>query len=444
MKRVLYTLLILALLVGAYLAGSWRSQQKTVRDKASGEKPPTAAVGEKPDADTSSLPPGTVRISPEKQQMIGVRIGEVEKTSGSHTLRTLGRVAVDENRIYRVIIPTEGWVREILGGTTGSVVQKDQLLAYYYSRDLFAPQQAYFYAINAQERFKKEGMDTPQQTSSSNVQIRSAEDNLLALGMGEIQLKEIARTRQATREIAIRAPATGLVLQRNIFPGQRFDRGTEWYRIADLSRVWVLADAFENEAEYFKPGTRARVSLPYQKKVFAATILDIPPQFDIASRTLKVRLEVDNPGFLLRPDMLVDVEFLVTLPPAITVPADAVLDSGLKKTVFVDQGNGLFEPREVETGWRFGNRVEIVKGLKPGERIAIAGNFLIDSESRLELAAAGMVGTTVKDPVCRADVSLNKAEKAGRKSVYKGKTYYFTSNECKERFDKNPDRYVKE
>jgi hypothetical protein len=116
MKRVLYTILILVLLVGAYLAGSWRSQQKTVTDKASGEKPSTAAVGEKPDTDTSSLPPGTVRISPEKQQMIGVRIGEVEKTSGSHTLRTLGRVAVDENRIYRVIIPTDGWVREILGG----------------------------------------------------------------------------------------------------------------------------------------------------------------------------------------------------------------------------------------------------------------------------------------------------------------------------------------
>jgi len=112
--------------------------------------------------------------------------------------------------------------------------------------------------------------------------------------------------------------------------------------------------------------------------------------------------------------------------------------------VFVDQGNGLFEPREVETGWRLGNQVEITKGLKPGERIVTSGTFLIDSESRLELAAQGMYGTLSKDPVCGVDVSMNKAEKAGRKSVHKGKTYYFTSEECKAKFDKNPDRYVKE
>jgi Cu(I)/Ag(I) efflux system membrane fusion protein len=121
---------------------------------------------------------------------------------------------------------------------------------------------------------------------------------------------------------------------------------------------------------------------------------------------------------------------------------DALIDSGLKRTIFVDLGNGLFEPREVETGWRLGNRVEIVKGLKPGERIAISGTFLIDSESRLELAAAGMVGRLSKDLVCGIDVSVNKAEKAGTKSIYKGKTYYFSSDECKQQFDKDPERYI--
>jgi Cu(I)/Ag(I) efflux system membrane fusion protein len=155
-----------------------------------------------------------------------------------------------------------------------------------------------------------------------------------------------------------------------------------------------------------------------------------------------MRLEADNPEYVLRPDMFVDVEFLITLPPALIVPADAVLDSGLKKTVFVERGNGFFEPREVETGWRFGNRMEITKGLKRGERIALSGTFLIDSESRLELAASGMAGTMSKDPVCGADVSMNKADKDGRKSSYREKTYYFTSRECKEQFDKTPDRYA--
>ena len=152
---------------------------------------------------------------------------------------------------------------------------------------------------------------------------------------------------------------------------------------------------------------------------------------------------MDNPGYTLRPDMFVDVELPFTLPAAITVPSDAVLDSGLKKTVFVDRGNGFFEPREVETGWRFGNRVEIIKGLEPGERIVISGNFLIDSESRLEMAAAGMQGSLSKDPVCGVLVSMTKAVKAGLKTNHGGKTYYFDSVQCKQRFEKDPKRYGK-
>jgi Cu(I)/Ag(I) efflux system membrane fusion protein len=275
-------------------------------------------------------------------------------------------------------------------------------------------------------------------------QLEVAKLELYTLGVGDYQIQEITRTKRLTSDIEIRSPVTGIVLSRNISPQQRFDRGVEFYRIADLSRVWIIADVYGGEEKYIKPGMSATVSLPDEQKVFRAKVTDLPPPFDTTSRTLKVRLETDNPGNVLRPDMFVDVEFLITFPPAIRVPADAVLDTGLRKMVFVDLGNGFFEPREVETGWRFGNRVEIAKGLKPGERIAMSGTFLIDSESRLELAAAGMSGTLSKDPVCGVDVSINKAEKAKRKSSYQGKNYYFTSDECKERFDKNPERYVKE
>jgi YHS domain-containing protein len=140
--------------------------------------------------------------------------------------------------------------------------------------------------------------------------------------------------------------------------------------------------------------------------------------------------------------MFVDVEIPVQVPPALTVSMDAVLDSGLKKTVFVDRGNGVFEPREVETGWRIGNRVEIVKGLEPGERIVVSGNFLIDSESKLELAAQGMYATLSKDPVCGLEVSQRKAEKEGRKITHNGKAYYFHADECKQKFQKDPGRYA--
>jgi Cu(I)/Ag(I) efflux system membrane fusion protein len=277
----------------------------------------------------------------------------------------------------------------------------------------------------------------------ATLDIKTYIDALESLGMSEQQIKELANTRKVTDNVFIVAPATGFIIARNVSPGQQFEKGFEWYRIADLSRVWVLADLFRNEAEYVRPGMKARVTILETKKTLNAVVSTVLPQFDATSRTLKVRLELDNPGYTLRPDMFVDVEFPVTLPSALTVPADAVLDSGLKKTVFVDLGNGFFEPREVETGWRMGNRVEIIKGLKPGEQIAISGTFLIDSESRLELAASGMYGTLSKDPVCGIDVSISKAEKTGRKSIYQGKTYYFSSDECKQKFDKNPSVYVK-
>jgi RND family efflux transporter MFP subunit len=355
----------------------------------------------------------------------------------------LGRVVPDETRIYRINAATDGWVKKMLPITTGSLVQENELLATFYAPEFFSAMKAYLYGLRSLDRFQKSGKETKEQLDLTDANIENYRNALRNLGMTEHQLDEIMRTRQGGEHVEIRAPAAGFILTRNLTLGERFQRGTELYRIADLSKVWIVVDTYETEASSFKPGLPARVFAPNLKKTFSARVAQVPPRFDPTSRTLQVRLEADNPGLLLRPDMFVDVELPVNLPPAITVPADAVLDSGLKKTVFVDQGNGLFEPREVETGWRVGNRVEIVKGLKPGERIVISGNFMIDSESRLELAASGMVGTLGKDPVCGVDVSISKAEKTGRKIKYRDVIYYFCSDECKGKFDKNPERYVK-
>ncbi len=167
-------------------------------------------------------------------------------------------------------------------------------------------------------------------------------------------------------------------------------------------------DLFENETQFVHPDLKVKVNLPQQGKSFYAPVSQVLPQFDPATRTMKVRLEADNPDYLLRPEMFVDVEFPVNLPAAVSVPVDAILDSGLKKTVFVDRGQGLFEPRQVETGWRLGDRVEILQGLSPGERIVVSGNFLIDSESRMKLAAAGMHRNVAKDPVHGMNVDESK------------------------------------
>ena len=273
-------------------------------------------------------------------------------------------------------------------------------------------------------------------------QKRSAEYNLMNLGMSSQQIKDLIRSKEITQEIILNAPATSFVLARNVTPGQKFITGEELYRLADLSRVWILADLFKNEAKYVRPGEKVKVTLAGQDETYMATVSEILPQFDPATLTIKVRLEVDNPEFALRPGMFVDVEFPINMPPTVNVPVDAIMDSGLKKTVFVDRDNGFFEPRRVKTGWRLGERVEIIEGLEPGERIVVSGNFLIDSESRMRLAAAGMFGEVTKDPVCGLNVDESKAKAAGFQGTYKNQTYYFCSAGCKEHFEKNPERYA--
>lgn len=432
MKKFIYIVILIVMGAGSFIAGSWYTRQVNPKNN-----PAPIESG----SDDGVRTPGAVRVNPEKQQVIGVQVGLAERKGTTHTIRTSGRVVIDENRTYRLVSPADGWILDLQEGTTGSLVSKDQVLSSFYSGDLAAGQQSLFYALNTLDKYK-DGKASEVQMNSGLQQLRTAELGLRAFGMTEAQIKELESTRKPARGIEIRSPVAGLILARNVYPNLRFDRNTELYRIADLSRVWILADVYEQEADYFKPGIQARVTLTHQRKTYQARVSRVLPLFDAATRTLKVRMEVDNPGYALRPDMFVDVEFPIQLPPTITVPVDAVLDAGLNKTVFVDRGQGYFEPRKVETGWRLGNRIEITKGLSAGERIAVSGTFLLDSESRMELAAEGIAGGLSKDPVCGLDVSIRKAEKAGRKSDYQGKTYYFSSAECRARFLKDPARYA--
>jgi membrane fusion protein, copper/silver efflux system len=411
-KKYINGLLVLMLVVGAFAAGYFYSR-RGASDRSgpalSLTKPEPASMSSAPQSPSSantpsSASPATVEISPEKQQVIGVRTGTVEKAApASYTLRALGRVTADETRVYRVNLAVDGWISEVYDRATGSQVKKGETLASFYSPEFLSAEQAYIFALSSQDRYKTTAKEASGQANVIQTNIQQYVDTLKNLGMGDTQIQEIAKTRLYTENIRIAAPADGFILQRSLSPGQRFEKGTELYRIADLRKVWVLVDLYGNEPDYIRPGTTVSFSLPRQQRKFRATVSKILPQFDPNSRTLKVRLETDNDDYALRPDMFVDVECPITLPPAITVPIDALLDSGLRKTVFVDRGSGFFEPRQVETGWRFGNRVEIVKGLKPGERIVVSGNFLLDSESRMrtevpKTAAAGRTTSPSPEP----------------------------------------------
>lgn len=473
MNKYLIAGSIVLLLALAFLSGYWYSQRTSSESASAGarrilyyvdpmnpghryDKPgvapcgmalePVYADGSGASTDTAMMPPGMVRISPEKQQLIGVRIEPVEKASSTRTVRVLGRVAADETRTYRVRAYTDGWIRKLFPVTTGSQVRKDQPLAYFYAAELLTAQQAYISILGSTGKIQLSGKVYPadsgkyQQFTPLGTSVDKYRDNLRNLGMSESQIEEIGRTQVITQDVVIRSPASGFVLARNISPDERFEKGAELFTIADLRKVWILLDTYENEAGYFRAGDR--VSFRYQGRTFPARVSGVMPVFDPSTRTLKVRLEADNPGLLLRPDMFVDVEHSVTMPPAVTVPADAVLDSGLKKTVFVEKDRGVFEAREVETGRYFDERVEILKGLKPGERIVVSGNFLIDSESRMKSAAEGMSGTGSIDLTCDMMVDEGKSRAAGLTSSYRGKTYYFCSVECKRAFDRSPDRYT--
>lgn len=386
MKQLSIAMLFLTLLAGSFFAGSWYQDHKTSTSKPSAPILSDRTGADQDSQDDIDLPPGTVRISSDRQQMVGVRTGIVEKTAGEHFIRAVGRVAPDEKRVYRLVAGADGWIRETYANDTGTLVKKDDRLASFYSPQFRAAQLAYLATLGApdDQRFQQVGRPGIAPSQQASVTLQTYIDALESLGMSEKQLKELASTKQLTDRVFILAPATGFIIARNVSPGQRFDKGFEWYQIANLDRVWVIADLFPPDAGDAKPGMKARVILPGQNKEFHATVAKVLPQLDPSSRTLKVRLELDNPGHVLRPDMFVNVELAVARPPALTVPADAILESGLKRTVFVDRGNGYFEPREVETGWRHGSRVEITNGLEPGEKIALSGNFLIDSESRLQ------------------------------------------------------------
>jgi membrane fusion protein, copper/silver efflux system len=314
-------------------------------------------------------------------QTAGVKLYEAVRSPGAHRFRTVGRVTPITSRICRIGTGSEGWVRQVYPPVTGNLVKKDQVLASFYSREFIASQQSFFYALASEDR-ERQAPSTAQQQAIIRAQVDQTRETLEALGMSSVQIDEVARTRIAAKDIVLRSPVTGFILASDAVSGQRFEKNHELYRIADLGRVWVIADLYEREAQFIRAGQKARISVVGSTVTLTATVGDMLPPFDAAEGVLKLRLETDNPGYALRPDMLADVEIAVELPPSLAVPDDAVVETGLRKIVFVAAG-GRFTPREVETGWRMDGQIQIARGLKEGEKVALGANFLMDSDTRL-------------------------------------------------------------
>jgi membrane fusion protein, copper/silver efflux system len=338
------------------------------------------------------VPPGAVAIDPASQRLVGIRVATAEKTSGTHSVRFLGRVVPEDTRTYRINAGMDGFVRETFEDSVGEFVKKDQKLATSYVAETLSVASGFLAASAGMPgAVGKDGARTvpyPGAVSKQGVSsIQGYTDRLRNLGLSEVQIQQMAENHQLPETVDIVSPADGFILARNISSGQHFERAAEFYRIADLSQVWIVADVFGADAQDIRPGAVARVTLRDQRGTFTARVSNALPQVDPETRVLKLRLEASNPGFALRPDMFVDVEFPVSGPPGLIVPQDAVIDSGHEQRVFVERSTGVFEPRRVQIGWRSGDRVEIVHGLAQGERVVVEGTFLVDSESRLKSSA---------------------------------------------------------
>jgi RND family efflux transporter MFP subunit len=347
-------------------------------------------------AHAAHLPPGGVVINGATRGLLGIQLATVQSSGSGRLIRVLGHVAAEDTRVYRVNSGMDGFIRDTYNDSVGVRVKKDQKLATYYGPDALAVESGF---LAATERVPgangKDGNRTvpfPGAVSKQGVSsIQGYTDRLRHLGMSDVQINEMAEAGHIPENIDIVAPIDGFILARNITPGQHFDRYTEFYRIADLSRVWIVADVFDSDVQSFRPGAIARITLSAQKsgqtKTLLARISDVLPEIDPANRAMKLRLEADNPGFVLRPDMVVNVELPAPASAGLTVPVDAVIDSGNEQRVFVEGSDGVFEARTVQTGWHSGDRVEIVRGVAEGERVVASGTFLVDSESRLKSVA---------------------------------------------------------
>lgn len=346
--------------------------------------------------DATTIPAGALQVTPDRQQLIGIRYGQATYESSAQEFRSVGRVAVDETRTTRVHARVEGWIERVYADFVGQLVKQGQPLLTLYSPELLATQQELLLALQARTVMARSSMHEARRNSDALVE--AARRRLELWNLSRSQIETVEKTGKPLPTVTLFAPAGGFITARNAFPGQKIASDTELYAIANLSRVWVMADVFESDAPSVRVGLPAAITSPNDPTIrLHARVSYIQPQVDPATRTLKVRLELNNPGYLLKPDMFVDVTFQTAGTKMLSVPTEAVLDAGNTQTVFVDRGNGFFEPRRVEAGRRFGDRVEILRGLSPDERIVVSGAFLLNSESQLK-SAMGTMNTASPSP----------------------------------------------
>ena len=341
-----------------------------------------------PPTDVHAPPRVAVTLDARRQQLIGVRTARVARVMMTPEVRAVGTVRADETRQTEVNVKSEGWIRDLRANFTGRPVQRGETLFTLYSPDLIATQEEYLLALRGQTQAI--AGQVPELRDYSTRLVDAASERLRRWDMGDAEIQELEQRGAAFETIPVRSPASGVIVEKIAVEGMHITPGQTLFRIADLSSVWVEANVYERDMAAIRIGQAATVTLDaYPDQRFAGRATYIHPFVEEQTRTVTVRFQLPNPRGVLKPGMYANVELATAAASVLSVPADAVLDSGTQQVVFVALGEGYFEPRRVRATRRVGDAVEIAEGLKEGEEVATGATFFLDSESQLRAAVRG-------------------------------------------------------
>lgn len=328
-----------------------------------------------------------IEISPEKQQLIGVKTTQASIKPLQKVLRTVGRIEFDEQRVASINTVFEGWIQRLYADYTGKYVKKGEILAEIYSPEFVSSQQEMLSVLKwlKQSRELKSDDINKMLLNDADLIARAAKQRLKIWGITDEQINRIEKSGRAMQTFSVSSPLNGYVVQKMVVQGTRVMPGEKIFDIADLSTVWIVADIYEYDLPLIKVGEPAKIRLSYfPDREYSSFIDYIYPSLSAETRTARVRFTLPNSDGQLKPQMFTNVEIMIGLGKRLLIPKDAIIDTGIRKVVYVDKGEGYFVPHEVMTGLRDDENVEILKGLKAGDKVVSSAAFLVDSEAKLK------------------------------------------------------------
>jgi len=398
-----------------------RNVQKaaSVGDNSTGKSANTAVTTKEFAPEQEEAP--TVEIPLEKQQLIGARAIAASIQPLQRNIRTVGKIEYDERKLTTINAKVEGWIEKLYVNFTGTFVKRGEPLADIYSPELWATQQEFINLVRWAKRTGNRVAESAKKTTTAQGEtskdltvllskdadalMEAARQRLKLWDISDAQIRMIEESEKPIRTLTIYSPVSGYVLQKYAVQGMKVMAGEKLIDVSDLSTVWVLADIYEYELSVIKVGDTAKIQLSYfPGRELISKIDFISPTLSSETRTAQVRFSIPNTGGKLKPGMFTDVELKINLGTRLAVPDEAVIDTGLRQIVYVDKGDGYFEPRAITTGLRGEKLVEVLSGLKAGEKVASSANFLIDSEAKLKGIDAPGAATGKKQEAARPPV----------------------------------------